>query len=209
MYYNADGEEMFYDKQEDNYKQDHYQLIFNHQMNSSWRANLTFHYTHGRGYYEEYSEDQNLSDYLINENSGQAISDLIRRKCKSYIHTHTTCGTAPSLVEMINTPPSPIPKAITGIRRMVGGSVETIMTPGMSADAIPRYVIANPLGPYSLTCGTTGYNCNVLTGAYNVNAVAGFVYMQASTAVTILAGAGMLLEAGAAVLILGKTVFIN
>ena len=80
MYYNADGEEMFYDKQEDNYKQDHYQLIFNHQMNSSWRANLTFHYTHGRGYYEEYSEDQNLSDYLINENSGQAISDLIRRK---------------------------------------------------------------------------------------------------------------------------------
>ena len=115
----------------------------------------------------------------------------------------------PSLVEMINTPPSPIPKAITGIRRMVGGSVETIMTPGMSADAVPRYIIANPLGPYSLTCGTTGYNCNVLTGAYNVNAVAGFVYMQASTAVTILAGAGMLLEAGAAVLILGKTVFIN
>ena len=80
MYYNADGEEMFYDKQEDNYKQDHYQLIFNYQMNSSWKANLTLHYTHGRGYYEEYSEDQNLSDYLINENSGQAISDLIRRK---------------------------------------------------------------------------------------------------------------------------------
>ncbi len=27
--------------------------------------------------------------------------DLIRRKCKCYIHTHSTCGTAPSLVEMI------------------------------------------------------------------------------------------------------------
>lgn len=27
--------------------------------------------------------------------------DLIRRKCKAYIHTHTLCGTAPSLVEMI------------------------------------------------------------------------------------------------------------
>ena len=115
----------------------------------------------------------------------------------------------PSLVEMINTPPSPIPKAITGIRRMVGGSVETIMTPGMSADSIPRYTIANPLGPYSLTCGTTGYNCNVITGAYNANVAAGFIYMQASAAVTVLAGAGMLLEAGAAVLILGKTVFIN
>jgi hypothetical protein len=92
---------------------------------------------------------------------------------------------------------------------MVGGSVETIMVPGMSADSIPRYVIANPLGPYSLTCGTTGYNCNVITGAYNANVAAGFIYMQASAAVTILAGAGALIEAGAAVLILGKTVFIN
>lgn len=27
--------------------------------------------------------------------------DLIRKKCKCYIHTHSTCGTAPSLVEMI------------------------------------------------------------------------------------------------------------
>ncbi len=27
--------------------------------------------------------------------------DLIRRTCKAYIHTHTLCGTAPSLVEMI------------------------------------------------------------------------------------------------------------
>ena len=27
--------------------------------------------------------------------------DLVRRNCKAYIHTHTLCGTAPSLVEMI------------------------------------------------------------------------------------------------------------
>ncbi len=27
--------------------------------------------------------------------------DLIRRKCKAYIHTHTLCGSAPSLIEMI------------------------------------------------------------------------------------------------------------
>jgi len=115
----------------------------------------------------------------------------------------------PSLVNLINVPVSKIPKVMSGIRNLVGGSVETIMIPGSGTDIIPRYIISNPSGPYSLTCGTTGYNCNVLTGAYNVNAVAGFVYMQASTAVTILAGAGMLLEAGAAVLILGKTVFIN
>jgi len=27
--------------------------------------------------------------------------DLLRRRCKAYIHTHTLCGTAPSLVEMV------------------------------------------------------------------------------------------------------------
>ncbi len=27
--------------------------------------------------------------------------DLIRRKCAAYVHTHTLCGTAPSLVEMV------------------------------------------------------------------------------------------------------------
>jgi hypothetical protein len=115
----------------------------------------------------------------------------------------------PHLVEMINTPPSPIPKALTGIRRFVGGSVETVMTPGLSADAVPRYTIANPLGPYSLTCGTTGYNCNVTTGLYNVNVVAGAMVLNASLAATITCGTGMLLDAKGAVLILGKTVFIN
>ena len=115
----------------------------------------------------------------------------------------------PSLVEMINSPPSPIPKAITGIRRMVGGSVETIMVPGASADAVPRYIVGNPVGPISLTCGATGYNCNVTTGMYNVNVLAGAMIMNASLACTITCGTGMLLEAKAAVLILGKTVFIN
>ena len=110
---------------------------------------------------------------------------------------------------MINIPVAPLPKAITGIRRMVGGSVETIMTPGMSADAIPRYIIANPAGPYSLTCGATGYNCNVTTGLYNVNVLLGAMVMDAKLACTITCGTGMLLEAKAAVLILGKTVFIN
>ena len=27
--------------------------------------------------------------------------DFIRRNCKAYIHTHTLCGSAPSLIEMI------------------------------------------------------------------------------------------------------------
>lgn len=38
---------------------------------------------------------------LINGLYQKAELDLIRRKCTAYIHTHTLCGTAPSLVEMI------------------------------------------------------------------------------------------------------------
>ena len=115
----------------------------------------------------------------------------------------------PHLVEMINTPPSPIPKALTGIRRFVGGSVETVMTPGASADAIPRYTIVNPLGPYSLTCGTTGYICNVTTGMYNVKALTGAIVMDAALAATIKCGLGMVLSAKGIVIIDGKSIFLN
>jgi len=38
---------------------------------------------------------------LINGLYKKAELDLVRRKCKAYIHTHTLCGTAPSLVEMM------------------------------------------------------------------------------------------------------------
>ena len=115
----------------------------------------------------------------------------------------------PHLVELINTPPSPLPLIATGIRRTVGGSVETVMTPGFSADAVPRYTITNPLGPYVVTCGTTGATYTVKEGLYTVNVVAGAISMTASTAASIICGTGMLIEAGAACVITGETVFIN
>ena len=116
----------------------------------------------------------------------------------------------PHLVEMINSPPSPIPKAMTGIRRFVGGSVETVMTPASSgADAIPRYTIANPLGPYTLNCGATGYTGTVNTGAFNVNVLAGFISMNATKAVDIKAGLGMVLNAGLTVIVTGKAIYLN
>ncbi len=74
----------FYDNQVDNYQQDHYQLHFNHRFNDRVSFNVATHYTYGRGYYEQYKQDQNFSDYgltpiVIN---GQTIdhTDLIRRK---------------------------------------------------------------------------------------------------------------------------------
>ena len=100
---------------------------------------------------------------------------------------------------------------MSGIRRFVGGSVETVMKPAsIGADTIPRYTIVNPAGPYSLTCGATGYNCNVTTGAYNVNVVAGLIYMQASAAATLAAGGAMLLSAPAGVVtVIGLSIFLN
>lgn len=73
-----------YDNQTDNYFQDHYQLHYSHSFSSTFSANTALHYTKGRGYYEEFKEDQNLANYgiLPISNGGIAISrsDLVRRR---------------------------------------------------------------------------------------------------------------------------------
>ena len=54
---------------------------------------------YGNKVLDKYSSVQNL--ILINGLYNKQELDLVRRSCKAYIHTHTLCGTAPSLVEMI------------------------------------------------------------------------------------------------------------
>ncbi|MGD8427076.1 MAG: TonB-dependent receptor [Balneolaceae bacterium] len=54
-----------YDNQTDNYQQDHYQLHYSNRLTDNWNANVSLHYTFGRGYYEEYKADQALNDYNI------------------------------------------------------------------------------------------------------------------------------------------------
>ena len=49
--------EDFYDNQVDNYKQNHFQLHWNEAWSPSIRSHLAFHYTRGRGFYEEYVDD--------------------------------------------------------------------------------------------------------------------------------------------------------
>jgi len=67
----------------DNYRQTHYQLLFDHQFSSNWALNLSLHYTRGKGYFEQYKADQSLADYGIAPleigDSTIAQSDLIRR----------------------------------------------------------------------------------------------------------------------------------
>jgi iron complex outermembrane receptor protein len=73
-----------YDNQTDNYKQNHYQLLFSHQLTKKLLANIALHLTQGEGYFEEYQKDQLLADYGIEApvfgNETVANSDLIRRK---------------------------------------------------------------------------------------------------------------------------------
>ena len=54
---------------------------------------------YGKNVYNKYCDFSNI--VLINGLYEKAELDIVRRKCKAYIHTHTLCGTAPSLVEMI------------------------------------------------------------------------------------------------------------
>jgi len=72
-----------YQNQIDNYAQDHYQLHASHQATPQLTLNAALHYTYGRGYYEEYKYDQNLSTYGISSPiiAGDTIanSDLVRR----------------------------------------------------------------------------------------------------------------------------------
>lgn len=72
-----------YDKQTDNYWQNHYQLFWNQQLNNKWSSNLTLFYTKGYGYYEEYKGDASLSNYglqpIIDGNNTIFKTDLIRR----------------------------------------------------------------------------------------------------------------------------------
>ena len=47
----------FYEDQVDNYRQDHVQLLWNEKWSDTWSTNLAFHYTYGRGFFEEYIDE--------------------------------------------------------------------------------------------------------------------------------------------------------
>lgn len=73
-----------YSNQTDNYQQDNYQLISSHELSKNWRANLSFFYTKGKGYYEEWAPNDLYSNYgLPNVVIGDSVikqTDFIRRQ---------------------------------------------------------------------------------------------------------------------------------
>jgi len=74
----------FYDNETDNYRQNHYQLLWEQGINDRWNLETTFHYTKGSGYYENYRQNNKFSRYnLPNMMDGSTLrdrSDFIRKK---------------------------------------------------------------------------------------------------------------------------------
>lgn len=84
MYTDNEGNTRFYDNEVDNYNQDHYQLLWNERIDNNWYTNVALHYTYGRGYFEQYKEDDDFSTYgfePINVDGNLVeTTDVIRRR---------------------------------------------------------------------------------------------------------------------------------
>ncbi|ASK30976.1 TonB-dependent receptor [Chryseobacterium sp. T16E-39] len=83
--YGTDGNiTSFYNNETDNYRQNHYQLLWEQGFNDHWNLETTLHYTKGKGYYENYKQGDPFSRYNLPDilDGGQLIkdSDFIRKK---------------------------------------------------------------------------------------------------------------------------------
>ncbi len=76
--------QFLYDDQTDNYQQDHYQLLYSKSLSNKFSFNAALHYTYGRGYYEEFKNNQAFENYnltpLIIGADTVSQTDLIRRR---------------------------------------------------------------------------------------------------------------------------------
>jgi len=73
-----------YENEVDNYRQTHYQWLYNQELGHHWRFNTTLHYTRGEGYYEQYKAEEDLADYQLPDvvigDSTVTTTDLVRRR---------------------------------------------------------------------------------------------------------------------------------
>lgn len=84
--YDANWENIvgFYDNETDNYRQNHYQLLWNQKFSSEWKLETTAHYTKGKGFYENYKQDAKFSKYnlpnIFDNGTEIKTADFIRKK---------------------------------------------------------------------------------------------------------------------------------
>ena len=74
----------FYDREVDDYRQDHYQLHISQQLSAYWNANVSFHYTDGKGYFEQYQQDKSFADLglppvVIGDSTIESSDVIVRR----------------------------------------------------------------------------------------------------------------------------------
>jgi iron complex outermembrane receptor protein len=78
------GEKRYYENQTDNYWQNHYHLVYSTKLSSNLLLNTALFYVDGRGYYEQFKQDEALEDYylppLVIENDTITHTDLVRQK---------------------------------------------------------------------------------------------------------------------------------
>ncbi len=87
-YLGNDQQVQYYENETDNYQQDHYQLLLAQKVTNKSTINLGLHLTNGRGYYEQYKDDDDIQDYGIQplqyiidgDSLEKGITDLIRQK---------------------------------------------------------------------------------------------------------------------------------
>jgi len=83
-YRDPSGKLSYYENETDNYLQNHYQLIYSIKLSGTLLLNAAVHFTYGKGYYEEYRENQKFSKYGLPpvkiDTSYLLSTDLIRRK---------------------------------------------------------------------------------------------------------------------------------
>lgn len=80
IYYDENGNVQFYDNETDNYWQNHFQLHWSEKWNSKWNSNVSLHYTLGKGFFEQYKEDETLAEYNLPDFNGNSVSDLVKRR---------------------------------------------------------------------------------------------------------------------------------
>jgi len=90
LYTDASGRTRYYENETDNYDQHHYHLLWSRELDRNWILNTALFYIRGFGFYEEYKEDRDFSDYglVIADTAGQPVagtSDMVVRK---YLDNH-------------------------------------------------------------------------------------------------------------------------
>lgn len=69
-----------YDNQVDNYEQTHYQLHVSHRFNQNFSANLSGNFTRGKGFFEQFKDNEELGDYFPENPNAAEEGDVVRRR---------------------------------------------------------------------------------------------------------------------------------